>query len=81
MPSSADSLKERVAQALADKIAPALQMDGARLEVLDVADGIARLRVGGACSGCPTTLMAIITGLEQELRRHVPEVEFVEVVP
>jgi Fe-S cluster biogenesis protein NfuA len=77
---SAD-LKERVSRALAEEIGPALQMDGAVIEVLDVTDGIARLRLNGVCSGCPSTIMTVINGIEQELRRHVPEVEFIEAVP
>jgi Fe-S cluster biogenesis protein NfuA len=77
----AGTLKERVEQALAREVGPALGMDGAQLEVLDVIDGIARIRLGGACSGCPSSFMAVIMGLEQELRRLVPEVEYVEVVP
>jgi Fe-S cluster biogenesis protein NfuA len=79
-PHSAD-LKERVSQALAREVGPALEMDGTAIEVLDVSDGIARLRLSGVCSGCPSTLMTVINGIEQELRRHVPEVEFIEAVP
>jgi Fe-S cluster biogenesis protein NfuA len=74
-------LKERVAQALAEHIAPALNMDGTRLEVLEVQDGVARIRLGGACGSCPGSIMAIIMGIEQELRRLVPEVECLEAVP
>jgi Fe-S cluster biogenesis protein NfuA len=83
MSSAADSgdLKERVARALAEEMGPALQMDGTAIEVLDVSDRVARLRLGGVCSGCPSTLMAVIMGIEQELRRWVPEVEYIEAVP
>jgi Fe-S cluster biogenesis protein NfuA len=77
---SAD-LKERVARVLAEEVGPALQMDGGRIEVLDVSDGIARLRLNGVCDGCPSTIMTVINGIEQELRRHVPEVGYIEAVP
>jgi Fe-S cluster biogenesis protein NfuA len=77
---NASDLKERVAQALATTIGPALQMDGAAIEVLDVTDGVARLRLGGVCGGCPSSIMAVVMGIEQELRRSVPEVEYVEAV-
>jgi Fe-S cluster biogenesis protein NfuA len=77
---SATELKARVARALAEEIGPALAMNGTAIEVLDVSDGIARLRLGGVCGGCPTSIMAAIMGIEQELRRHVPEIEFVEAV-
>jgi Fe-S cluster biogenesis protein NfuA len=33
------------------------------------------------CSNCPSSIMAAVMGIEQELRRHVPEVEYLEAVP
>jgi Fe-S cluster biogenesis protein NfuA len=80
-PEQSADLKERVARVLAEEIGPSLQMDGGRIEVLDVSDGIARLRLNGVCDGCPSTIMMVINGIEQELRRRVPEVGYVEAVP
>jgi Fe-S cluster biogenesis protein NfuA len=74
-------LKARVDHALKAEIAPALMLDGTGIEVLDVADGIARVRLTGVCAGCPATIMTVITSLEDELRKHVPEVEVLEAVP
>jgi Fe-S cluster biogenesis protein NfuA len=76
-----NELKERVANVLAKEIAPALAMDGIEIEVLDVAGGVARVRLPGACAGCPATVMSLIMTLEQELRRQVPEIEYLEAVP
>lgn len=75
------TLKDRVARVLAAEIGPALGMDGTAIEVLDVADGVARVRLGGICGGCPSSIMAVINGIEQELRRLVPEVEYLEALP
>jgi Fe-S cluster biogenesis protein NfuA len=75
------ALRDRVARVLAEEVGPALHMDGAVIEVLDVADGVARVRLHGVCGGCPSTLMAVIMGIEQELRRHVPEIEYLEALP
>ena len=75
------NLKERVVQALQEKVGPALDMDGTAFEVLDVADGVVRVRLGGACGCCPSSIMAVVMGIEQELRQHVPEVEYLEAVP
>jgi Fe-S cluster biogenesis protein NfuA len=77
----AEQLKSRVTQVLASEVGPALAMDGTAIEVLDVTDGIVQVRLGGVCSGCPSTLMAVIMGIEMELRKHVPEVEYLEAVP
>ncbi|HEV3260643.1 MAG TPA: NifU family protein [Gemmataceae bacterium] len=79
--SSPADLKERVARVLAEEVGPALQMDGADLEVLGVTDGVVQVRLHGACSGCPSTIMTVIMGIEQELRRRIPEVEYLEAVP
>ena len=74
-------LKARVERVLAQEIGPALDLDGTAIEVLDVSGGVAKLRLGGVCGGCPSTLMLVIHGIEQELRKHVPEIEYMEAVP
>jgi Fe-S cluster biogenesis protein NfuA len=76
-----DELKERVAQVLAEEVAPALALDSVDIEVLAVEDGIVRVRLGGTCAGCPGTVLAVILGIEEELRKRVPEVEYLEAVP
>lgn len=75
-----DELKARVERALKEDIAPALLLDGAGIEVLDVSDGIAQVRLTGVCAGCPATIMTVITSLESELRERVPEIEVLEAV-
>jgi Fe-S cluster biogenesis protein NfuA len=74
-------LRARVEHALKHDIAPALLLDGTDIEVLDVSDGIAQVRLSGVCAGCPATIMTVITSLEDELRKRVPEVEVLEAVP
>jgi Fe-S cluster biogenesis protein NfuA len=76
-----DEVKARVARVLADDIRPALQMDGGDIELLDIAEGVVWVRLRGTCSGCPSAVMAVVMGIEQELRRRVPEVEYLEAVP
>lgn len=80
-PQHPNDLKSRVARALVEHVGPALEMDGTAIEVLDVTDGVARVRLGGVCGNCPSSIMAAVMGLEQELRRHVPEIEYLEAVP
>ncbi len=75
------SLKERVEHALKVEIAPALLLDGAGIEVLEVEGGIASVRLSGVCAGCPAAIMTVLTSLEDELRKKVPEVEILEAVP
>jgi Fe-S cluster biogenesis protein NfuA len=74
-------LKVRVLQFLRDEVAPVLQVDGSTIEVCEVSSGVAQVRLGSACGCCPGSLMAVLMGVEQELRRRIPEVEYLEVVP
>jgi Fe-S cluster biogenesis protein NfuA len=73
-------MKERVEQALA-KVRPALQADGGDVELVDVgADGIVKVRLKGACGGCPMSQMTLKMGIERILKKEVPEVTAVESV-
>ena len=74
-------LRSRVESILRTEVAPALGIDGATLEVLDVEQGCARVRLNGACAGCPATVMFLVRGMEEELRKHIPEVEYLEAAP
>jgi Fe-S cluster biogenesis protein NfuA len=78
---SAAELKERVRRILVEEVAPALHLDAAGIEVLDVSDGVVQVRLGDACASCPASLMTLIHGIEQELRRRLPQVEYLEAVP
>jgi Fe-S cluster biogenesis protein NfuA len=74
-------LKQRVARIVAEEVAPALQMDGTAIEVLDVTGGVVQVRLNGACGNCPGSVHAVVMGIEDELRRRVPQVEYLEAVP
>jgi Fe-S cluster biogenesis protein NfuA len=73
-------LVTRVQTALRDHAGPEMGLDGSLIEVVEVTDGIASVRLAGACASCPASLTTIIMGLEQELRKHVPEVDIIEAV-
>lgn len=62
-------------------IRPAVQSDGGDLELVDVTDdGVVEIRLHGACVGCPSSLMTLKVGVEQNLRDHVPEVREVRAI-
>jgi Fe-S cluster biogenesis protein NfuA len=75
-----EELKCRISRVLAEQVGPALAMDGVAVEVLDVDEGVARVQLLGLSSCCPSTLMTVIWEIEQELRKHVPEVKYLEAV-
>ena len=71
-------LKERVQTALND-VRPALQADGGDVELVDVSeDGIVKVRLKGACGGCPMAQMTLSQGIEMHLKKVVPEVKSVK---
>lgn len=71
---------ERVQQVI-EQIRPSIQADGGDVEFLELTnDGIVRIRLHGACVGCPSSSLTLQVGLERNLREHVPEVEAVEAV-
>ncbi|MHB1002855.1 MAG: NifU family protein [Thermoleophilia bacterium] len=73
-------LRDRVEKAL-ENIRPALQQDGGDLELVDVSeDGTVKVRLTGACGSCPMSQMTLKMGIEQRLRKEVPEVQVVESV-
>jgi Fe-S cluster biogenesis protein NfuA len=80
VPMESLDLRERIARVLAEEVAPALQMDGGDIELVGLSSGVAQVRLLGVCNGCPSTIMAAMMGIEEELRRRVPEVEYIEPV-
>ena len=70
-------MKEKVEKAL-ELIRPALQADGGDIQLIDVVDGVVKVRLTGACGGCPMSQMTLKMGVEKTLKQHVPEVKRVE---
>ena len=67
-------------QAALDKIRPALQADGGDVEFVAYEDGIVKVRLQGACGGCPMSQMTLKNGIERVLKEEIPEIESVESV-
>ena len=72
-------LKESVEQALA-KVRPMLQRDGGDIELVEVSDGIVKVRLTGACKGCPMSQMTLKQGVEKLLMQEVPGLKQVQAV-
>lgn len=67
-------MKEKVEKAL-ENIRPALQADGGDIELISVEDGVAKVRLMGACGGCPMSSMTMSQGVEQAVKKAVPEIK------
>lgn len=72
-------MRERVEEAL-DKIRPALMRDGGNVELVNVNDGTVEVKLTGACSGCPMSTMTLKMGIEQVLKKEIPEIKEVVAV-
>ena len=69
------NIKERVMKAL-DRVRPYLQSDGGDIDLLDVSDDmIVKVRLTGACKGCPYSMQTLKAGVEQAIMKEVPEIK------
>jgi len=67
-------MREKVEAALA-KVRPMLLADGGDVQLIDVEDGVVKLKLTGACGGCPMATMTLKGGIERVLKEQVPEVK------
>ena len=67
--------KEKIKEVI-DKIRPGLQADGGDVEIVEITeDGVVKVKLLGACSGCPMSTMTLKNGIEKTLKKEVPEVK------
>jgi Fe-S cluster biogenesis protein NfuA len=73
-------MRDEVEKAI-NKVRPFLQADGGDVELVDVSDdGVVKVRLKGACNGCPMAQMTLAHGIEKTLKKEVPSVKRVESV-
>ncbi len=73
-------MKEKVQKAI-DTIRPSLQADGGDVELVDVSeDGIVKVRLTGACHGCPMSQMTLKMGIEKLIKSQIPDIKEVVAV-
>ena len=67
-------MREKVEAVLA-KIRPSLVADGGDVELVDVNDGVVKLKLTGACAGCPMSTMTLKMGIERIMKKEIPEIK------
>jgi len=67
-------MREKV-EAVLNKIRPSLQRDGGDVELVDVSNGTVKVKLTGACVGCPMSTLTLQMGIERILKQEVPEVK------
>jgi Fe-S cluster biogenesis protein NfuA len=72
-------MREKV-QSVLNKIRPSLKADGGNVELVSVKDGVVKVKLIGACAGCPMSQMTLKMGIERLLKKEIPEVKTVVAV-
>lgn len=72
-------MKEKIEEAL-KKIRPSLQADGGDVDFVAYEDGVVKLKLRGACGGCPMSQMTLKMGIERILKKEIPEIKEVKSV-
>jgi len=67
-------MREKIEEVL-NQIRPNLVRDGGNVELVDATDGVVKVRLTGACGGCPMAAMTLKHGVERVLKERVPEVK------
>lgn len=69
------SIKDRVMKAL-ERVRPYLQSDGGDIDLLEISDDFTvKVRLKGACHGCPYSMQTMKAGVEQAIMQEVPEIK------
>jgi Fe-S cluster biogenesis protein NfuA len=69
-------MKKEQVQKVVDKIRPNLQVDGGDIELVEVTkDGVVKIKLLGACHGCPMAQMTLKMGVEKFLKKEIPEIK------
>jgi len=61
-----------------DEVRPQLIADGGNIELVDVIDGVVRVKLKGACAGCPMSAMTLKNGVERYLKNKISGIRRVE---
>ena len=67
-------MQEKVEEVL-NKIRPALVRDGGDVELVEVDDGVVKVKLTGACAGCPMSTMTLKMGIEKIIKQEIPEIK------
>ena len=74
-----ESIVKKVQDAL-EEIKPQIQADGGDIELVSVENGTAKVRLKGACAGCPMSALTLKQGVERVIKAKIPEIQKVEAV-
>jgi Fe-S cluster biogenesis protein NfuA len=73
-------MKREEVEKVLDEVRPYLQAEGGDVELVDVADDVVKVRLKGACAGCPMSQMTLKWGVEQYLKKKIPSIVRVDAI-
>lgn len=73
-----DPIEQQIAEILRTRVQPKVAMDGGSITLLSYKDGVAKVRMSGACGGCPSAQMTLKRGVEITLKHYIPKLQKVE---
>jgi Fe-S cluster biogenesis protein NfuA len=74
-----ESVQKRVEAAL-EEIRPQIQADGGDIDLVAIENNVVKVRLRGACAGCPMSALTLKAGVERIIKQKVPEIRSVEAV-
>ena len=74
-----EEMQEEV-EAVLETLRPSLMQDGGNVELVDIDDGVVKLRLIGSCSSCSSSIMTLKMGIERALKKAIPMVRCIESV-
>ncbi len=72
-------MQDKVEEVL-DRLRPNLVADGGNVELISVNDGVVKVKLTGACAGCPMSTLTLKMGIERMLKQAIPEIKEVVAV-
>ena len=68
-------MKDKVEKVIDESVRPILKADGGDIELVDVSEGVVKVRLTGACSGCPMSAATLKQGVEKYIKQQIPEIK------
>jgi Fe-S cluster biogenesis protein NfuA len=75
-----DAGMQEEVEAVLETIRPSLMADGGNVELVDIDDGVVKLRLVGSCSSCSSSTMTLKMGIERALKKAIPMVRCIEAI-
>ena len=74
------SMMDKVKEVINKRVNPTLAMDGGKVDLVAVEDGVVKIKMGGGCAGCPMRQLTLVNFIQKAIIEEIPEVKEVVAV-